>query len=84
MAGGGVSSFYDPIDLTQYTFDEMKAIVEVAESYKTYLAVHTFTPHSIRQSIEAGVKCIEHGHLLDEQTLKLMAEKDVWLCMQRW
>ena len=82
MAGGGVSSFYDPIDVTQYSFDEMKAIVEVAESYNTYVTVHAFTPHSIRQAIEAGVKCIEHGHLLDEAILKLMAEKDIWLSMQ--
>jgi len=82
MAGGGVSSFYDPIDVTQYSLDEMKAIVEVAESYNTYVLVHAFTPHSIHQAVEAGVKCIEHGHLLDEQTLKLMAEKDVWLSMQ--
>lgn len=82
MAGGGVSSFYDPIDVTQYSLDEMKAIVEVAESYNTYVTVHAFTPHSIRQAIEAGVKCIEHGHLLDEPILKLMAEKGVWLSMQ--
>ena len=82
MAGGGVSSFYDPIDVTQYSLDEMKAIVQVAESYNTYVTVHAFTPDSIRQAIEAGVQCIEHGHLLDEAILKLMAEKGVWLSMQ--
>jgi imidazolonepropionase-like amidohydrolase len=54
----------------------------VAESYNTYVTVHAFTPDSIRQAIEAGVKCIEHGHLLDEAILKLMAEKGVWLSMQ--
>ena len=82
MAGGGVSSFYDPIDVTQYSLEEMKAIVAVAESYNTYATVHAFTPDAIRQAIEAGVKCIEHGHLLDEASLKLMAEKGVWLSMQ--
>jgi imidazolonepropionase-like amidohydrolase len=82
MAGGGVSSFYDPIDVTQYSPEEMKAIVQVAESYNTYVTVHAFTPDSIRQAIEAGVQCIEHGHLLDEAILKLMADKGVWLSMQ--
>jgi imidazolonepropionase-like amidohydrolase len=82
MTGGGVSSFYDPIDVTQYSLDEMKAIVAVAESYNTYVTVHAFNPDSIHQAIEAGVKCIEHGHLLGEPTLKLMADKGVWLSMQ--
>jgi imidazolonepropionase-like amidohydrolase len=82
MAGGGVSSFYDPIDVTQYSPEEMKAIVQVAESYNTYVTVHAFTPDSIRQAIEAGVQCIEHGHLLDEAILEVMAEKGVWLSMQ--
>jgi imidazolonepropionase-like amidohydrolase len=82
MIDGGVSSFYDPIDVTQYSPDEMKAIVQVAESYNTYVTVHAFTPDSIRQAIEAGVKCIEHGHLLDEAILKLLADKGVWLSMQ--
>lgn len=82
MAGGGVSSMYDPIDVTQYTFDEMKAIVEVAESWNTYVCVHAFTVEAVRQAVEAGVMCIEHGHLLDEETVKLLAEKGVWLSMQ--
>lgn len=82
MAGGGVSSPYDPLDVTQYTFEEMKAIVDVAATWNTYVLVHAFTPASIRQSIEAGVKCIEHGHLLDEETLQMIAERDIWLSMQ--
>ena len=82
MAGGGVSSTYDPIDSTQYTFDEMRAFVEVASSWNTYIAVHAFTDDAVRQAVEAGVKSVEHGHLLTEKTLKLMAEKGVWLSMQ--
>jgi len=82
MAGGGVSSIYDPIDATQYTFDEMKAIVDVAANWNTYVCVHAFTSASIRQAIEAGVQCIEHGHLLDEETLQMIADRDVWLSMQ--
>lgn len=82
MAGGGVSSNYDPIDVTQYTLDEMKAIVDVAKTWNTYVTVHAFTDDAIRQAVEAGVLCIEHGHLMSEDTMKLLAEKGVWLSMQ--
>lgn len=82
MAGGGTSSAYDPIDVTQYTLDEMKAAVEAADDWNTYVTVHAYTPRAVRRAIEAGVRCIEHGQLLDEATLKLMADKGVWLSAQ--
>ncbi len=81
-AGGGTSSEYDPLDVTQYTLDEMKAGVEAAEDWNTYVTVHAYHPKSVRRAIEAGVKVIEHGNLLDEPTLRLMAEKGVWLSGQ--
>jgi imidazolonepropionase-like amidohydrolase len=81
-AGGGSSSNYDPLDVTQYTVEEIRAAVEAAENWGTYVTVHAYTPRSIRQAIEAGVKCIEHGQLIDEATAKLIAEKGVWLCLQ--
>lgn len=82
MAGGGTSSAYDPVDVTQYTLDEMRAAVEAAEDWGTYVTVHAYTPRAVRRAIEAGVRCVEHGQLLDEETLKLMAERDVWLSAQ--
>lgn len=82
MAGGGVVSDFDPLDVTQYTLDEMKAAVEVAKTWNTYVTVHAYTNNAIRQAVEAGVKCVEHGHLMDEETMKLLAKKDVWLSMQ--
>ncbi|MFT3748726.1 MAG: amidohydrolase family protein [Agriterribacter sp.] len=82
MAGGGTSSAYDPIDVTQYTLDEMKAAVEAAEDWGTYVTVHAYTPRAVQRAIAAGVKCIEHGQLLDEPTLKLIAEKNIWLSLQ--
>lgn len=81
-AGGGTSSEYDPLDVTQYTLDEMKAGVEAADDWNTYVTVHAYHPKAVRRAIEAGVKVIEHGNLLDEPTLKLMAEKGVWLSAQ--
>lgn len=82
MGGGGTSSAYDPIDVTQYTLDEMKAAVDAASDWNTYVAVHAYTPRAVRRAIEAGVKCIEHGQLLDEPTVKLMARKGIWLSAQ--
>jgi len=82
MAGGGTSSAYDPIDVTQYTLDEMKAAVDAADDWGTYVMVHAYTPKAVRRAVEAGVRCIEHGQLLDEPTLKLLADKGVWLSLQ--
>lgn len=82
MGGGGTSSAYDPIDVTQYTLDEMKAAVDAASDWNTYVAVHAYTPRAVRRAMEAGVRCIEHGQLLDEPTVKLMAQKGIWLSAQ--
>ncbi len=82
MAGGGTSSAYDPVDVTQYTLDEMKAAVEATEDWGTYVTVHAYTPRAIQRAIEAGVRCIEHGQLLDEETLQLIAKNNIWLSLQ--
>lgn len=82
MAGGGIMSDYDPIDVSQYTIDEFKAAVSAAENFDTYVSTHVYTPKAIKTAIQGGVKSIEHGHLIDEETAKLMAEKDVWLSIQ--
>jgi imidazolonepropionase-like amidohydrolase len=82
MAGGGVSSFYDPLDVTQYSVPELRAAVEAAENWGTYVTVHAYTPRAVRQAIEAGVKVIDHGQLLDDDTAKLMADKGVWWSLQ--
>jgi len=82
MAGGGVSSSYDPLDVTQYTVPELRSAVEAAENWGTYVTVHAYTPRAVRQALEAGVKCIDHGQLLDDDTAKLMAEKGVWWSLQ--
>lgn len=82
MAGGGLASSYDPIDVTEYTESEMRAAVEAAENWGTYVMVHAYTPRAVAQAIRAGVRCIEHGHLIDEATVELMAEHDVWWSLQ--
>lgn len=82
MAGGGFASPYDPIDVTQYTAAEMRAAVEAAENWGTYVMVHAYTPRAIAQSIRAGVRCIEHGHLADDATAELMAATGAWWSLQ--
>ena len=82
MAGGGAASAYDPLDVTQYTLDEMKAAVEAASDWNTYVTVHAYTPRAVRRAVEAGVLCIEHGQLLDQETMKLLADKGIWLSLQ--
>jgi len=81
-AGGGVSSPFSPIDVTTFTEPELRAAVEAAENWGTYVAAHAFTPAAIQRAIAAGVKCIEHGFLMDEATARLIAEKGVWLSLQ--
>jgi imidazolonepropionase-like amidohydrolase len=81
-AGGGVASPFSPLDVSTFTEPELRAAVEAAENWGTYVAAHAYTPVSIQRSIAAGVKCIEHGHLMDDATARLMAEKGIWLSTQ--
>jgi imidazolonepropionase-like amidohydrolase len=81
-AGGGVASPHSPLDASTFTEAELRAAVEAAENWGTYVAVHAYTPVSIQRAIAAGVKCIEHGHLMDEATAKLIADKGIWLSTQ--
>src|SRR5690606_33502567 len=74
-AGGGVSSPFSPIDVTTFTEAELRAAVEAAESWGTYVTAHAFTSRAIQGAIAAGVKVIEHGFLMDEETAQLIAEK---------
>jgi imidazolonepropionase-like amidohydrolase len=81
-AGGGVASPHSPLDVSTFTAEELRAAVQAAENWGTYLTVHAYTPAAIERAIAAGVKCIEHGHLMDEATAKLIAEKGIWLSTQ--
>ena len=81
-AGGGVASPHSPLDVSTFTELELRAAVEAAGNWGTYVTVHAYTPAAIQRAIAAGVKNIEHGHLMDETTAKLMAEQQIWLSIQ--
>ncbi|HVI46649.1 MAG TPA: amidohydrolase family protein [Chitinophaga sp.] len=80
--GGGIASFYDPLDVNEFGTEEIKAAVQAAGDWGTYVTVHIYTPEGIIRAVNAGVKCIEHGNLANEEAIKLIAEKGVWCCMQ--
>lgn len=82
MAGGGVASEFDPIHTTQYSLEEMKAAVEVAKDYGTYVLAHAYHDRSVNRCIDAGVKVIEHNFLVSEKTIKRMKKEEVALSAQ--
>lgn len=79
MASGGVASPTDPIWNVQYSEEEMRAIVEEAQGWRTYAMAHAYTPEAIRRAVECGVRTIEHGNLIDAATARLCAERGAFL-----
>ena len=82
MAGGGVASPYDPLDAAQYLEEEMKAAVQAAADWGTYVCAHVYTSQGIQRAIRAGVKSIEHGQLADSATIRMMRDEGVWWSIQ--
>ena len=82
MAGGGIGSDFDPIHSVQFTTEELEAAVQAASDWDTYVAVHIYESKGAIRALNAGVKCLDHGHLINEETVKLIKEKDAWLVPQ--
>ena len=82
MAGGGIDSEFDPLHSVQFTSKELEAAVQAAADWDTYVAVHIYNPKGAIRALEAGVKCLDHGHLINEEVVQLIKEKDAWLVPQ--
>lgn len=82
VGGGGVSSPRSPLDMTTFSEADLRIAIGVAKDWNTYATVHAYAPHTVQRAIAAGATCIEHAHLMDEETAALMAEKGVWLSTQ--
>ena len=82
MAGGGASSLFDPLDSIQYTPEEMRACVQAAEDYGTYVCAHIHTSPAMLRAAGAGIKSFEHGSLMTEEVAKVIRDKGIWLCPQ--
>ncbi|MFE6758296.1 amidohydrolase family protein [Streptomyces sp. NPDC057684] len=79
MASGGVASPTDRIDSTQYSMDELRAIVDEAQAANRYVAAHAYTARAVNRALQAGVRSIEHGNLLDDDSVRLFTEHDAFL-----
>jgi imidazolonepropionase-like amidohydrolase len=82
MTGGGVSSAYDPVDVNQFTAEEIRAAVNAASDWGTYVCTHVYTPEGIKRALQNGVKCIEHGQLADEDGARMRADTGAWWSLQ--
>jgi len=79
MASGGIASPSDPIWVLQYSEEEIRAIVNEAKAWRTYVMAHAYTPQAIARAVLNGVRCIEHGNLIDAETARLMADRGAFL-----
>ena len=79
MVSGGVASPTDPIENVQFSPEELRAIVDEAEAWNTYVAAHSYTPESSRHAVKCGVRTVEHGNLVDRETAEYMAQHDAYL-----
>jgi imidazolonepropionase-like amidohydrolase len=79
MVSGGVASPYDPIWNLQYSEEEVRAIVEEAQAWRTYVMAHAYSPEAIRRSIDFGVRSIEHANLIDRATAEHVAGADAFV-----
>lgn len=84
MVGGGVASAFDPLESITITPEELKAAVEVAESFDSFVCIHVYHAAHINTAIDQGVKCIEHGFLMDEDTMRRMVKEEVVLSAQAY
>jgi imidazolonepropionase-like amidohydrolase len=82
MVGGGVSSFYDPLDSVQFTKGEIQAAVDAAADWGTYVCAHVYTSAGIKRALDNGVLCIEHGQLADDDTVRRIADNGIWWSIQ--
>ena len=79
MASGGVASPHDPLKRTQFSRDELRAIVREAEAWGTYVMAHAYTAEAARHAVSCGVRSIEHGNLIDREAAAFMAAEGAYL-----
>jgi imidazolonepropionase-like amidohydrolase len=82
FVGGGVASQYDPLEAITYEEEEIAAAVRIAEDFGSYVCIHAYSTDAVNRALDAGVKCVEHGFLIDEKTVKRMKRDDIVLSAQ--
>jgi imidazolonepropionase-like amidohydrolase len=79
MASGGVASPTDRVDSVQYSMEELRAVVEEADYVNRYVCAHAYTARAVNRALEAGIRSIEHGNLIDSSSVSLLTERDAFL-----
>ncbi|WP_327668815.1 MULTISPECIES: amidohydrolase family protein [unclassified Streptomyces] len=79
LLSGGVASPHDEVSEVQYTDEEMRAAVTEARNHNRYVTVHAYHPRGVNRALRAGVRCVEHGNLIDDETIRLLLENDAYL-----
>jgi len=79
MASGGVASPTDPIWMNQYREDEIRAIVKETVERSTYVSAHCHPVSAVRRCVEFGVRVIEHGTLMDDETARFVADRGAYV-----
>lgn len=75
MADGGVSSPSDPVGYLVFSTEELKALVEIADNFGTYVAAHLYADEAIVRALDCGITCIEHGNLISDDTIARVARE---------
>ncbi len=82
MGSGSITGAHDPLDVTEFTYEELQATVKEAENWGTYATIHAYTDEGVRNAVNAGVRSVEHALFASDETMKLMKEKDVFFSTQ--
>ena len=82
FVGGGVASQYDPLEAITYEEEEIAAAVRIAEDFGSYVCIHAYSSEAVDRALDAGVKCVEHGFLMNEATVRRMKKDDIVLSAQ--
>ncbi|MCP4765081.1 MAG: amidohydrolase family protein [Gammaproteobacteria bacterium] len=82
FVGGGVASQYDPLEAVTYTQEEIAAAVEIANDFKSYVCIHAYNSEAVDRALDAGVRCVEHAFLVNEETVKRMKRDGIVLSAQ--
>ena len=79
LLSGGVASPLDDVSEVQYSDEEMRTAVIEADNHNRYVTVHAYHPRGVNRALRAGVRCVEHGNLLDDETITLLLDNDAFL-----
>ncbi len=79
MLSGGVASPTDRVDSLQFSDEEIRAVVEEARNANRYATGHAYTARAVNRGLELGVRCIEHGNLIDDSSVRLFVEHRAFL-----